>query len=153
VLRKEEAGVAGVSGDGTGDIVLVFERGYVWSGNEVVTLGEKRIVWRTGGANHGSQPPTAETEFSSNFATFIVRGPGIRKGYRRKRPLFLTDVVPAACMVLGIENTAQCEGSAPLDIFEGTKAVKSHISAKAKYKVPRKEPTVPKTFKGDVTDE
>ncbi len=153
VLRKEEASVAGVAGDGTGDIVLVFDRGYVWSGSEVVTLGEKRIVWKTGGANHGSQPPTAETEFSSNFATFIARGHGVRKGYRRRRPIFLTDVVPAACRILGIEVTAQCEGSVPLDIFDGNVAVKSHRSAKAKYQIRRKELVIPKTFKGDVTDE
>ncbi|MDG6926718.1 MAG: hypothetical protein JRN09_09230, partial [Nitrososphaerota archaeon] len=45
--------------DGIGDLVLVFDKGYVWSGTEVLTLRENRVIWKTGGANHGPQPPTA----------------------------------------------------------------------------------------------
>ncbi len=153
VLRKEEAEVAGLWGKGIGDIVLVFDRGYVWSGSEVAALGEKRTVWKTGGANHGPQPPTAETEFSSNFATFIASGPGVKKGYQRMHSIALTDVVPIACRLIGIDTTSQCEGAAPKDIFEGNSIRMSHKGAKAKYAVRTKVMVAPTGFKGDVTDE
>lgn len=153
VFRKEEAEAVGLWGNGIGDIVLVFDRGYVWSGSEVVSLGEKRIVWKTGGANHGPQPPTAETEFSSNFATFVASGPGIKKGYERKHSIFLTDVVPVACRLIGIDTPSQCEGSVPKDIFDGNSVRMSHAGAKAKYAVRTKAIVAPTGFKGDVTDE
>ena len=153
VLRKEEASVAGLWGEGIGDIALVFDRGYVWSGSEVVSLGEKRVVWKTGGANHGSQPPTSETEFSSNYATFMASGPGLKNGYKRSHPIFLTDVVPTICRMLNIETTAQCEGSVPQDMFAGNSIRKKHNDGIAKYPIRTKVLAVPKTFKGDVTDE
>ena len=153
VLRREEADVAGLWGKGIGDIVLVFDRGYVWSGSEVASLGERRIVWKTGGANHGPQPPTAETEFSSNFATFVASAPGLKKGYGRKHAISLTDVVPVACKLLDMETTAQCEGAVPKDMFEGGAPRLRHNTAKAKYPVRTKVIVAPKGFKGDVTDE
>ena len=153
VLRREEADVAGLWGKGIGDIALVFDRGYVWSGSEVVSLGEKRIVWKTGGANHGSQPPTAETEFSSNFATFVASAPGLKKGYGRSHAISLKDVVPLACSLLDMETTEQCEGAVPKDMFEGHAQRLSHKGARAKYPVRTKVIVTPKGFKGDVTDE
>ena len=153
VLRKEEASVAGLWGGGIGDIVLVFERGYVWSGTEVVTLKEKRVIWKTGGANHGPQPPTAETNFSSNFATFVALGPGLKKGYKRSHPIFLTDVVPTVCKMLNLKIPSQCEGSVPLDFFIGNGIRTKHDMGIAKYPIRTKTAVAPKTFKGDVTDE
>ncbi len=153
VLRREEADVAGLWGKGIGDIALVFDRGYVWSGSEVVSLGEKRIVWKTGGANHGSQPPTAETEFSSNFAAFAASAPGLKKGYGRSHAISLKDVVPLACRLLDMETTEQCEGAVPKDMFEGHAQRLSHKGARAKYPVRTKVIVTPKGFKGDVTDE
>ena len=153
VMRKEEAEVAGLWGKGIGDIVLVFDRGYVWSGSEVASLGEKRVVWRTGGANHGPQPPTAETDFSSNFATFAASAPGLKKGYRRRHAMSLKDVVPVACRLIDMETTAQCEGAVPKDLFEGEQQRLSHSTARAKYPVRTKVIVAPKGFRGDVTDE
>lgn len=153
VMRKEEADAVGLWGGGIGDLVLVFERGYVWSGSEVASLGEKRIVWKTGGANHGPQPPTAETKFSSNFATFMASAPGLKKGYVRKHAISLTDVVPIACRILNMETTAQCEGTVPKDMFEGGALRFNHNTAKAKYPVRTRVIVAPKSFKGDVTDE
>lgn len=153
VMRKEEADIAGLWGEGIGDIILVFDKGYVWSGSEVVTLGEKRVVWKTGGANHGPQPPTSETEFSSNFATFLAVGPGLKKGFKRSHPIFLSDIVPAVCHMLNLKTTEQCEGSVPLDLFSGNSTRRKHRDGIAKYPIRTKFLVVPKTFKGDVTDE
>jgi len=125
-LRKEDAGIVGMWGDQVGDIVLSFERGYVWAGAEPGTA----VSAPTGPiAAHGPQLPSTRTEVSSNMAAFVACGPGIKRGYTRPHEdlgyVRLVDVVPTVCHLLGIEPPAQCEGHVLCDMLEGREAARS----------------------------
>lgn len=152
VLTKEEAKSMGIWGPGTGDLFLIYNSGYVWSGPEVVLFGEKRVVWPDGGANHGSQPPTGETAFSSNSAIFLMTGPGVKKGYKRERPIRLLDISPTISKVLDIPPPRQSEGTYINDLFVGNSPYNLRTKAEPMYPLVRKA-VVPKSYQGDVTDE
>ncbi len=152
VLTREEAKYIGIWGPGVGDLFLIYNTGYVWSGPEVVLFNEHRVVWPDGGANHGSQPPTGETDFSSNSAVFLISGSLIKKGYKRDRPIRLLDVAPTISKLMEIEEPNQNEGSCIRDVFAGEESYNAHPQGNPLYEV-RREMIRPKTYKGDVTDE
>lgn len=152
VLTREEAKYVGIWGSGVGDLFLVYNTGYVWSGPEVALFNEHRVVWPDGGANHGSQPPTGETDFSSNSAVFMILGPLIKKGYKKDRPIRLLDVAPTISKLMEMEEPMQNEGSLIRDVFAGVEPYNVHPHGDPLYEV-RKEIVRPKTYKGDVTDE
>lgn len=152
VLTREEAKYLGIWGSGVGDLFLIYNTGYVWSGPEANVLNEKRIIFPNGGANHGPQPPTGETDFSSNSAIFIISGPQIKKGYKRDRPIRLLDVAPTISRIIEIDDPKQNEGACINDLFLGQESHTSHSKGNPLYEV-RREIAPPKTFKGDVTDE
>jgi hypothetical protein len=55
--------------------------------------------------------------------------------------------------MLNLKTPSQCEGSVPLDLFAGNDIRTKHDKGIAKYQIRTKAAVVPKTFKGDVTDE
>lgn len=116
-LRREDAPIIGLWGPYIGDIVFVYNHGFTWG----VKLSE-RISVKVGGANHGPQPPTSETDFSSNYATFIIFGPGIKKNYVRPidflGPIFLVDIAPTISFLLGIRPPKHSQGKILYDFLE-----------------------------------
>ena len=122
-LRKEDAPIIGISGEGIGDIVFIYERGYAWGSPFGLPRPTRDIVQRIGGAHHGPQPPTTETKISSNYATFIMSGPGIKKNYTRDLdrlgPMELIDVAPTLAYLLGIPAPAHSQGTVLHDMFVG----------------------------------
>ena len=61
VLAREDAAVVGLWGDSVGDVVYCYSGGYRWSGPEVLKIGETRLVFPSGGGNHGPMLPSYET--------------------------------------------------------------------------------------------
>ena len=155
-VKKEEAGFMGMWGEGVGDIIFVYSPGHAWSGPEVLRLGERRTIFPSGGANHGPQPPWTETETSSNYATLIMAGPGIRAGKVRQDSepsIALVDLVPTICHVLGLPLPQQSQGRVLQELLEGGSATKPRPPVPnliLPATPPRKAAT---KFKGDVTDE
>ena len=155
-LPKENAGCMGMWGDDIGDVVFVYSPGHAWTGGEVVQMGEKRVVFPSGGANHGPQPPWTETEISSNYATLIMSGPGVveNKVVGDDGPLVsLVDVCPTICHLADVPEPEQSQGRILHEILEGGIA--------KKIRPPRPDVIMPEfpvskgppKFKGDVTDE
>ena len=131
VLKKEDAPLIGLWGEGIGDIVFCYSQGYAWMDEQSILDNEKRIVWTSGGANHGCQMPTAETEVSSNYGMMLISGPNVRKGYKRPAqqigPISMKDIAPTIAHIMGIPAPMHSEGRVLQDVFDG-------------YKPPRKKP-------------
>ena len=128
VARTEELACMGQWGPTQGDVVLLTRGEYENTGaGAVCTVGpidrDKLDPWRKTGfqeysyGQHLGYYPNARTGEATVAGTFLAAGPGIRKGYRRKAPIWTVDVVPTICYLLGIKPPAQCEGKVPLDML------------------------------------
>ena len=119
-------------------------------------MGEKRVVFPSGGANHGPQPPWTETEVSSNYATLIMAGPGLQRNRIRgdhEPVVSLVDVAPTIARLTGIQPPANAQGRVLTEFMEEAPPAVSR-PPKSDFLVPE-IPTSkgPPKFKGDVTDE
>jgi len=90
-LSKKDARILGLYGDGIGDVIYAL---YPWFGGQ-----------------HGPILPTAEWGIGSIKALLTMTGPGIKKGYRLERTVWLTDIVPTICYLLNLPMPAQAEGA------------------------------------------
>jgi predicted AlkP superfamily phosphohydrolase/phosphomutase len=128
VCRKEYLELHGVWGPRYGDVIPVARKGYWLMGGEIyphlffdrnpanqkpVTLNNQRPICGT----HFGVMPNAAVGLASNYASFILSGPGIKRGYRREKNALPTEVAPTICKALGLRMPAQCEGN-PLVDFE-----------------------------------
>ena len=150
-LRREDAPMIGLWGEHVGDIVFAYSPGFTWGtlyrGDR---FADRLGSVNAGGANHGPQIPTAETEISSNYATFMIIGKDIKKGYVRPMdrlgPAYLVDVASTVAHILCIDPPRHCQGRILHDFFEGW-----DISGMKREWKPLKFPErAPLT--GDVTD-
>lgn len=107
VCRKEDAEMLGVGGDRVGDIFLWQEDPPVREPAESpdVDLG----TWDWPRANSGTHRPDA---------FFVVAGPGLKRGYRRERPVPLSAVVPTLCRASGLPLPSQAEGPVVWDFLK-----------------------------------
>lgn len=94
-LRKVDARYLGLYGDPTATKV----------GDVVFTLREPF------GGNHGSQLSTAAWGLGSNASICMLRGPGIRRGVTLERNVWLTDVTPTICHLIGVPVPRDAEGA------------------------------------------
>ena len=95
VLRKEDARYLGLYGDPTNQKI----------GDIVYTLREPF------GGTHGEQLSTAEFGICSNSSLFLMRGPGVRRGKTLERSVWLTDIVPTICHILGTPPPRDAQGA------------------------------------------
>lgn len=155
-LPRENAGCMGMWGDGIGDVVFVYSPGHAWTGGEVLRMGEKRVVFPSGGANHGPQPPWTETEVSTNYAALIMSGPGVKKNkiVGDDEPIVsLVDICPTICHLVGLPIPRQSQGRILQELMDG--------GSTGVKRPPRPDVIMPEfpvskgppRFKGDVTDE
>jgi len=159
VLTREEAPVVGLWGEHIGDLVFCYAGGYRWTSDEVLRLGEKRVVFPSGGGNHGPMIPTYETEVSSVYALMLLAGQGVRHGWRepadQKGRRRTCDVAPTLCHLLGVAPPAQSEGRLLHELLEGfeSSAPQRRLTPTRRKLVPPR--TTPKKvqLQGDVTDE
>jgi len=88
-LKKKDARLLGLYGDRIGDVVYALRDDY--------------------GGNHG-QLPTSEYGVGSLRGLLIMAGPGVKEGFRLKRTVRATDIVPTVCHLLGIPVPKNAEG-------------------------------------------
>lgn len=145
-LRREDAPMIGLWGEHVGDVVFAYSPTFAWGHVDFLNEGSTII----GGASHGPMIPTAETEISSNYATFMMIGKNVKKGYVRPvdmmGPVQLVDVAPTVSYILGIEPPKHCQGRVLYDFFEGW-----DISEMKREQRPLRFP-VKRPLVGDVTD-
>ncbi|OGP47108.1 MAG: hypothetical protein A3K30_03665 [Deltaproteobacteria bacterium RBG_13_51_10] len=96
-LTKKDARILGLWGDRVGDVVYALNPEY--------------------GAQHGQQLPAAELGQGNQRSIMIVYGPGIKKGYRLKRTMWLTDIVPTICHLMNWPMPKDVEGAVIYQMF------------------------------------
>lgn len=145
-FKKEDAAMIGLWGEPVGDIVYVYSPGFTWSHNRF----ENKMV-PDKGANHGPQIPTAETEYGSNYAVFMIAGPNIKRGYARPLellgPVMTVDVAPTAAYLLGVDPPRHSQGRILYDFLDGW-----DVSEVKREHKPLDFPGKPEPFIGDVTE-
>lgn len=129
-LPKRDAYLLGQWGDQCGDVIFAWDHDYVsgyysqWLGIEGGGNVGAPLVY---GAHHGGFIPT-DNGFSSTFGSFLLSGPGLKKGYERPVErlgyIHAVDVVPTICHILGVEAPAQSQGAVARDLFEGHEMVR-----------------------------
>ncbi|HID06171.1 MAG TPA: hypothetical protein EYP10_03385 [Armatimonadetes bacterium] len=90
-LRKEDGRPWGIYGDAVGDVIYAVRPGY--------------------GGEHGQHLPTAQYSRHSMRGLLVLKGPGIKSGYRMTRTVWLTDVTPTICFLMGLPYPRDCEGA------------------------------------------
>ncbi len=117
-LKKKDAQLVGFYGSEVGDVVFVFNS---FHGRSRLPKGVQ-VQRAKSGANHGPQIATTRTEFSSDLASILLAGPGIRKGYVRddenKGLWKLVDIVPTIAYILDFEPPRDSRGGVMYDLFE-----------------------------------
>ena len=124
-LPKRDAYLLGQWGDQCGDLVFAWDHGYVsgylaqWK--KIIgggSVGSPELY----GAHHGGFLPT-QNDISSTFATLMLSGPDLKKGYERPTEKFgyiqTAEVVPTRCHIFNICPPAQSQGAVSYDLFEG----------------------------------
>lgn len=69
---------------------------------------------------HGRQIPTGEFGIGSMKGLLVMKGPNIKKGYRLKRTVWLTDIVPTICYLMDIPVPKDTEGAIIYQALEDT---------------------------------
>lgn len=124
-MPKRDAYLVGQWGEQCGDVVFVWNHGYVsgylaqWK--KIVdggSVGAPEVY----GAHHGGFLST-QNDISSTFATLMLNGPGLKKGYERPVEKFgyihTADVVATLCRIFNVTPPAQSQGAIAYDLFEG----------------------------------
>lgn len=122
---RDEAQLLGLSADTSEDITFAWSAGYSagsfarWrSIREENGIGTPEVY----SSHHAGVSPLAATTMTSNLATLILAGPGIRSGYRRDVARSgvppITCVAPTLARLLRAAPPAACEAGPLLDLFE-----------------------------------
>jgi predicted AlkP superfamily phosphohydrolase/phosphomutase len=133
VLRSEDAQLFGWYGDRVGDICYLQKPRLSGRGPgpqtraEPVSPGEAEAAGRRpaarmlpgNGEHHYYWQMAARTDGSApgGRAMFIVKAPGVRRGYRRPAPVELVDAAPTLAYVSGIPVPRHAEGRIRQDLF------------------------------------
>jgi hypothetical protein len=100
VLRKEDARVLGLYGDRVGDVIYALRPEFGEQHGQALGTG----AWPSGAGALRS--------------LLLLAGPGIKRGWVLKRTVWLTDVVPTICALLGLPVPKQAEGACLHEAFD-----------------------------------
>jgi predicted AlkP superfamily phosphohydrolase/phosphomutase len=106
-LSRKDSRILGLYGDCVGDVVYALDPIY--------------------GAQHGQQLPASELGPGDQRSIMIMYGPGFKKGYRLKRNMWLTDIVPTLCHIMNWPVPKDVEGSIVYQAFKDPNVIQSHI--------------------------
>ena len=90
-LTKADARILGLYGDNCGDVVFAV---YPWFSSQ-----------------HGPILPTAEWGVGSLKSLCVFNGPGIKKGLRLERTMWLQDIVPTICYLSDLPMPENVDGA------------------------------------------
>jgi predicted AlkP superfamily phosphohydrolase/phosphomutase len=124
-LKNEDAAWLGLSGSRAGDVIYSMEAGYtsITTSSGDNTVFEKQArgdypAWGVAESHHGQYLASVSFSIGSMKAMLMAKGPGLKKGYRRARPIWLRDVAPTISHLMGIPAPAQSEGAVLMDMLE-----------------------------------
>jgi len=126
-LKKRDAQLLGYWGKRTGDVLYMFNHGFWWGDASVAPLFQADpdatvVDAPPNSGHHGPNLATDRTSLTSNLATFIIRGPGIKAGFSRDPEqrgfVQLKDIVPTLSYLLGFNPPRECEGAVLWDHLE-----------------------------------
>ncbi|RKY73539.1 phosphodiesterase, partial [candidate division KSB1 bacterium] len=83
-------------------------------------IGDIIVAVRPGGLygeGHGHFLPTVDYGISSLKAVLVMAGPGLKRNYELKRPVWLVDVAPTIAYLMGIPSPKQAEGKTLYEAF------------------------------------
>ena len=117
-LKLQDAQIIGYWGQDNGDVVCVFNHGIGWG-----AVPGAASIGPGGGALHGSQLPTYETEHFTTMGMMILSGPGVKGGgyerdWQRYGLMREIDVAPTICHLMGLRMPAQNQGAVLTDLLE-----------------------------------
>ena len=98
-LSREHAEVLNLSSDRLGDVVFALYPEF--------------------DAAHGKQLPAGKLGIGGQHSTFVMAGPGLRKGVDLDSTVRVVDVIPTICHLLGMPQPAQAEGRIIWEALEG----------------------------------
>jgi len=126
VLRREEARHLGLWGDEVGDVLYYIKPYYYervgqsnfFTESQWKDITQKPPFFTTLCCSHpylpgGREGPTATS------AMFLLAGPGIRKAYRRGKPIHLVDVAPTIAHLVGFDSPKDADGRIVQDFLAG----------------------------------
>jgi len=122
-LKSEEAPLIGLLPEQVGDIVFALRAGYdaegfrrdVPEGCLFVRPGIGK--WGAAGGTHGAHHPASVFSLGDIKAFFLMAGPDVRRGLRLPHPIWLKDIAPTACHVIGLPAPANANGAVVGDIL------------------------------------
>ena len=112
-LPMEDAGRLAVGGDRVGDIFLMPSKPH-----PLATVSREEF-WKT----HTEEEtgtwdwPLLNTGSHLDDSYFILSGPGVKRGFRRRRPTLITSVAPTLAAAWGIPAPADADGSVLWEFF------------------------------------
>ncbi|CEP68286.1 Type I phosphodiesterase/nucleotide pyrophosphatase/phosphate transferase [Moorella glycerini] len=128
-VKKREAALFGLWGERIGDVFYLMSPGYSCATNwfpltedlqVLVPMGPQiraegdhgqfKFIAAKFQSVHGNTLPTARLGKGSEQAVFLLAGPGVKKGYRREKPIHLVDIAPTLSLLLGIPAPRNSEG-------------------------------------------
>ncbi|MBT4637191.1 MAG: hypothetical protein HOK67_11670 [Deltaproteobacteria bacterium] len=98
-LTRRDARMIGLHGENVGDVVYAV---YPWFGD----------------GQHGPTLPTAEYTIGKCSVLFNMSGPGVKQGVQLDRTVWLMDLVPTVCYVMGWPVPEQAEGAVVYQALE-----------------------------------
>lgn len=102
-LRREDAGLVGLCGDGIGDVVVAVRGGFGrLPGDEV----------------HGHRLPGGEHNGKRMRCLLLLSGPGIRRNVRIQRTAFLRDIAPTIAYLMKFPAPRDTEGGILYQMLE-----------------------------------
>ncbi|MBW2084848.1 MAG: phosphodiesterase, partial [Deltaproteobacteria bacterium] len=97
-LSKQDARILGLYGDYVGDVIYALYPEF--------------------GGQHGQQLPASSYGIGDQRSGMILNGPGLKKGYKMQRTMWLTDIVPTLSYALDLPVADTVEGAVVYQIFE-----------------------------------
>ena len=99
-LKKSDAEAINLWGDVVGDVVYAIRPEY-----DVV---------------HGKHMPVGSLGIGGQHSTFVMAGPGVKRGAALERPVRVVDVMPTLCHLMGVPVPEHVEGGVIYEALEGS---------------------------------
>ena len=102
-LKREDARIIGHYSERSGDVIYAIDPAF--------------------GHEHGQQLTTSRHGIGDLRGLFILAGPGVKQGATIERSVWLTDVAPTVCHLVGLPIPRQCEGAIVYQALEDPDAL------------------------------
>ena len=77
---------------------------------------------------HGRQLPTGEYGMGDMHGLFVMNGPGVKRGLRLERTVWLTDITPTLCYLMGLPVPNEAEGAIIYQALQDPEAHRAELA-------------------------